>query len=355
MIFVTGGAGFIGSNFVLDWLEHYREPVLNIDKLTYSGNPNNLVSAKKNPRHFFIHGDISDRSMMKKLLYKFSPRLIVHFAAETHVDRSIHDPELFLQTNVMGTFSLLEEVLAYWKSLPSRKKKMFRFLHISTDEVYGSLQPGEPSFNERSPYAPNSPYSASKAASDHLVRVYHHTYELPTLITHCSNNYGPYQHPEKLIPLMILHALEGKTLPLYGDGLNERNWLFVKDHCTALRLVAAKGKIGEVYLIGDDHSRTNKEVVMTLCDLLDELRPLSGHSYHTLIRSVKDRPGHDKRYDIDASKLIQELGWSPQMSFEEGIRYTIMWYLNHKEWMGNALNEEWQHWMKKQYEEKLIH
>ena len=327
MLLVTGGAGFIGSNFVLGTVAQAGEPVVNLDKLTYAGSLRNLDALRGDARHTFVQGDICDRELLRKLLEQHRPRAIVHLAAETHVDRSIQGPAEFVQTNVVGTFALLEESRAYWQDLAAPERTAFRFLHISTDEVYGSLGPEAPAFTEETPYAPNSPYSASKAASDHLVRAYHHTYGLPTLITNCSNNYGPHQFPEKLIPLMIHHALAGKPLPVYGDGLNVRDWLYVEDHCAALREVLAHGRPGEVYNVGGGAEMKNIDLVRTLCALLDDASPRTGGSYASLITFVQDRPGHDRRYAIDAGKIRRELGWQPQESFESGLRKTVRWYL----------------------------
>lgn len=329
MILVTGGAGFIGSNFVLDWIAAEKESVINIDKLTYAGNIDNLASLENDPRHIFIKADINDRSQLEKLFYEFKPRAVLHFAAESHVDRSIHGPEEFIKTNINGTFTLLEAARAYWSGLEKTAQNDFRFLHVSTDEVYGSLSSTDPAFSETTPYAPNSPYSASKAASDHLVRAYHHTYGLPTLTTNCSNNYGPYQFPEKLIPLIILNALQNKTLPIYGDGMNKRDWLYVGDHCAAIRTVLAKGKPGETYNIGGCNEKNNLEVVNTICEILDELRP-AAQSRKSLITFVKDRPGHDRRYAIDARKIERELNWKPTESFTSGIYKTVQWYLSNQ-------------------------
>ena len=342
-ILITGGAGFIGSNFILGWIANEDSWVVNLDKLTYAGNVRNLDSLKDDARYIFVKGDINDQSLVRNLLNRYKPRAIVHFAAESHVDRSIHGPQDFIQTNINGTFQVLEESRVYWESLGSEKKSAFRFLHVSTDEVYGSLGPGDSPFTETTQYAPNSPYSASKAASDHLIRAYHHTYGLPTLTSNCSNNYGPYQFPEKLIPLMILNALNRKPLPVYGDGLNIRDWLYVGDHCEALRTVLAKGKPGEVYNIGGCNEKTNIEVVRTVCTILDELRPNSkiGH-YESLITFIKDRPGHDRRYAIDVGKIERELGWQPAISFETGIRKTVQWYLDNMEWVENVTSGEYQ-------------
>ncbi len=328
MIIVTGGAGFIGSNFTLDWLKGNNEPVINIDKLTYAGNLANLASLADDPRHIFIKADINDKHTMEMLFREYQPRAIVHFAAESHVDRSITGPADFIQTNILGTFSLLETAREYYLNLPAEQKKQFRFLHVSTDEVYGSLSPQDSGFSEITAYAPNSPYSASKAASDHLVRAYFHTYGLPVLTTNCSNNYGPYQFAEKLIPHIILNALAGKTLPIYGDGLNIRDWLYVSDHCAAIRCVLEKGRPGEVYNIGGNNEKNNLTVVNKICEVLDQLKPLSSKSsYKQYIQFVKDRPGHDQRYAIDASKIEKELGWEPEENFESGLSKTISWYL----------------------------
>ncbi|MBI2745576.1 MAG: dTDP-glucose 4,6-dehydratase [Burkholderiales bacterium] len=350
MILVTGGAGFIGANFVLDWLAQTDEPVLNLDKLTYAGNLENLASLQGDKRHVFVQGDIADSALVARLLPEHRPRAVVNFAAESHVDRSIHGPEDFIQTNIVGSFRLLEAVRAYWGGLDEASKTAFRFLHVSTDEVYGSLAPGEPAFTEQHRYEPNSPYSASKAASDHLVRAYHHTYGLPVLTTNCSNNYGPYHFPEKLIPLMIVNALAGKPLPVYGDGMQIRDWLYVKDHCSAIRRVLAAGKLGEVYNVGGWNEKPNIEIVQTLCALLDELRPRTdGKSYREQISYVKDRPGHDRRYAIDARKLERELGWTPAETFETGIRKTVVWYLEHPDWVAHVLSGAYRDWVQKQY------
>jgi dTDP-glucose 4,6-dehydratase len=345
-ILVTGGAGFIGSNFVLNWIAHEGTPVVNLDKLTYAGNPGNLAGLKDDSRHLFVKGDIGDRILVRELLGRHQPRAVVNFAAESHVDRSIHGPEDFIQTNVNGTFHLLQETQAYWEKLVDNARATFRFLHISTDEVYGSLGPEDAAFTESTPYAPNSPYSASKAASDHLVRAFHHTYGLPTLTSNCSNNYGPYQFPEKLIPLTILNALNRKPLPVYGDGLNVRDWLYVTDHCVALRAVLAEGRPGEAYNIGGGNERTNIDVVRTVCALLDELRPLSPpENYASLITFIKDRPGHDRRYAIDACKIGHELGWKPAESFETGLRKTVRWYLANLDWAENVASGAYQKWL----------
>ncbi len=350
MILVTGGAGFIGSNFVLDWLAQSDEPVINLDKLTYAGNLENLASLQGDSRHIFVQGDINDRALVESLLAQHTPRAIVHFAAESHVDRSIHGPEDFVITNVNGTFHLLEAARGYWSALSPAEKDAFRFLHVSTDEVYGSLGPNDPAFTETTPYAPNSPYSASKAASDHLVRAYHHTYGMPTLTTNCSNNYGPYQFPEKLIPLMIHNALTGKPLPIYGDGMNVRDWLYVSDHCSGIREVLGKGKLGETYNIGGWNEKPNLEIVHTLCDLLDELQPRADkQSYRSQITYVTDRPGHDRRYAIDARKIERELGWRPAETFDTGIRKTVQWYLQHGEWVEHIVNGSYRQWVEKQY------
>jgi dTDP-glucose 4,6-dehydratase len=350
MILVTGGAGFIGSNFVLEWLAHSDEPVVNLDLLTYAGNLENLASIQGDPRHHFVKGDIGDRALLAKLLTQNQPRAVINFAAESHVDRSIHGPADFIQTNIVGTFNLLESVREYWTALPDAQKTAFRFLHVSTDEVYGSLEKDDPAFSETNAYEPNSPYSASKAASDHLVRAWHHTYGLPVLTTNCSNNYGPYHFPEKLIPLCILNALAGKPLPIYGDGQQVRDWLFVKDHCSAIRHVLEKGQLGETYNVGGWNEKANLEVVETLCQILDELKPRAdGESYQSQITFVKDRPGHDRRYAIDATKLEKELGWKPAETFETGIRKTVMWYLEHQDWVSHVLSGEYQGWLEKQY------
>ncbi|MFM8510325.1 MAG: dTDP-glucose 4,6-dehydratase, partial [Betaproteobacteria bacterium] len=330
----TGGAGFIGSNFVLDWrAAHPGEPVINLDALTYAGNLENLQALAQDPGHHFVKGDIGDRAHVDALLNTHRPRAIVHFAAESHVDRSIHGPAAFMKTNVEGTFTLLEAARGYWGSLDEPAKAAFRFLHVSTDEVYGSLGPQDAPFTETHPYEPNSPYSASKAASDHLVRAWHHTYGLTVLTTNCSNNYGPFHFPEKLIPLMIVNALAGKPLPVYGDGLQVRDWLYVKDHCSAIRAVLAGGRLGETYNVGGWNEKPNIEIVQTVCALLDELRPSADGSYTRLITFVKDRPGHDRRYAIDARKIERELGWRPAETFESGIRKTIQWYLDHPDWV----------------------
>jgi dTDP-glucose 4,6-dehydratase len=347
---VTGGAGFIGSNFVLDWLNQSDEPVINLDKLTYAGNLENLASLQGDSRHIFISGDIGDATLVSSLLAEHKPRAIINFAAESHVDRSIHGPEDFIQTNIVGTFHLLESVRAYWNGLEGTAKTSFRFLHVSTDEVYGSLAKDDSAFTESHRYEPNSPYSASKAASDHLVRAYHHTYGLPVLTTNCSNNYGPYHFPEKLIPLMIVNALAGRPLPVYGDGQQIRDWLYVKDHCSAIRRVLEAGKVGEIYNIGGWNEKPNLEIVHTVCSLLDELRPKAdGASYSTQISYVKDRPGHDRRYAIDASKIERELGWKPAETFETGIRKTVQWYLANPEWVAHVQSGAYRAWVQAQY------
>jgi dTDP-glucose 4,6-dehydratase len=331
MLLVTGGAGFIGSNLVLSTIAETGEPIVNLDKLTYAGNPANLESLRGDARHVLVQGDICDRALVRGLLERHRPRAILHLAAESHVDRSIEGPAEFVQTNVFGTFALLEEARAYWQSLAAPERAAFRFLHVSTDEVYGSLGPDDPAFSEATPYAPNSPYSASKAGSDHLVRAYWHTYGLPTLTTNCSNNYGPRQFPEKLIPLMIHHALAGKPLPVYGDGQNVRDWLYVLDHCAALRVVLERGRPGETYNIGGGAEMRNIDLVQTLCTLLDDARPRTGGSYASLISFVKDRPGHDRRYAIDSRKIQRELAWAPKETFESGLRSTVRWYLERRE------------------------
>ncbi len=353
MILVTGGAGFIGSNFVLDWLVEAGEPVVNLDLLTYAGNPANLTSLEGNERHRLVVGDIGEGSLVGTLLREHRPRAIVHFAAESHVDRSIIDPGAFLRTNIEGTYRLLEAARGYWAGLTGEARTGFRFLHVSTDEVYGSLGPKDPAFTEQTAYAPNSPYAASKAASDHLVRAYHHTYGLPVLTTNCSNNYGPFQFPEKLIPLMILNALEGKPLPVYGDGQNVRDWLFVGDHCRAIRTVLANGAPGEVYNIGGGSERTNMQVVHAICDILDALRP-TAKPRRELIRFVTDRPGHDRRYAIDARKIEHELGWTPQVGFEQGMRETVGWYLDHLPWVEDVRTGAYLDWLKTNYAERSI-
>jgi dTDP-glucose 4,6-dehydratase len=350
MILVTGGAGFIGANFVLDWLAAQDEPVVNVDKLTYAGNLDNLASLQGDARHVFVQGDIGDAALINGLLNQHQPRAVVNFAAESHVDRSIHGPEDFIQTNVLGTFRLLEAVRGYWSGLDTSAKSGFRVLHVSTDEVYGSLAASEAAFTEQHRYEPNSPYSASKAASDHLVRAWHHTYGLPVLTTNCSNNYGPFHFPEKLIPLMVVQALAGKPLPVYGDGQQIRDWLYVKDHCSAIRRVLDAGRVGEVYNVGGWNEKPNLEIVHTICALLDELKPRAdGASYATQIAFVKDRPGHDRRYAIDARKLERELGWKPAETFETGIRKTVQWYLDHPEWVARAQSGAYRDWLNTQY------
>ena len=351
MILITGGAGFIGSNFVLDWLKDRKaEGIVNLDKLSYAGNLATLDSLKSDPRHIFVHGDIGDNELVTKLLNEHEPRAIVNFAAESHVDRSIHTPAEFVQTNIVGTFNLLECGRAYWNALDESKKATFRFHHVSTDEVYGSLSSNEPAFTETNPYEPNSPYSASKAASDHLVRAWFHTYGFPVITTNCSNNYGPYHFPEKLIPLVILNAINGKSLPIYGDGQQIRDWLYVGDHCSAIREVLAKGKLGETYNIGGWNEKANIEVVKTICSILDGLKPRAdGKSYAEQITFVKDRPGHDRRYAIDASKVKRELGWSPKETFDTGIRKTVQWYLDNPVWIEGVVSGSYREWLQKQY------
>ena len=349
MILVTGGAGFIGANFVLEWIAKTGEAVVDLDKLTYAGNLENLASLNGDPRHVFVQGDIGDRALVAKLLKHHRPRAVVNFAAESHVDRSIHGPEDFIQTNVVGTFHLVAETRTYWETLADADKAAFRFLHVSTDEVYGSLGPNAPQFTEATAFAPNSPYSASKAASDHLVRAYHHTYGLPTLTTNCSNNYGPFQFPEKLIPLIIKNALAGQPLPIYGDGMNVRDWLYVTDHCSAIRVVLEKGVPGETYNVGGWNEKPNIEIVRTICALLDEMRPDPAGPHERLVTFVTDRPGHDRRYAIDATRIARELGWKPAETFETGIRKTVKWYLDNQGWMGRVTSGEYRRWMEKQY------
>jgi dTDP-glucose 4,6-dehydratase len=350
MILITGGAGFIGSNFVLDWLAAGREPVVNLDALTYAGNLRNLESVAGDGRHTFVRGDIRDRDLVERLLGEHAVRAIVHFAAESHVDRSIHGPEDFVSTNVVGTFRLLEAARAHWTSLPAGDRDAFRFVHVSTDEVYGSLAAADPPFAETSRYEPNSPYSATKAASDHLVRGYHHTYGLPVVTTNCSNNYGPFQFPEKLIPLVIHNALAGKPLPIYGDGRQVRDWLYVGDHCAALRRVLEAGRAGEVYNIGGSSEMANLDVVHALCGILDELAPRSGGgSYREQIAFVKDRPGHDRRYAIDARKIAAELGWRPAETFTSGLRRTVRWYLDHQAWVADVTSGGYRDWVARHY------
>jgi dTDP-glucose 4,6-dehydratase len=348
VILVTGGAGFIGSNFVLDWLAQSDEAILNIDKLTYAGNLKNLASLKDDPRHVFVRADICEREHIEALLAKHKPRALVHFAAESHVDRSIHGPGEFITTNINGTFSLLEAARSYWSALPDGEKAAFRFLHVSTDEVFGSLGPADPAFSETTPYAPNSPYSASKAAADHLVRAYRHTYGMPVVTTNCSNNYGPYHFPEKLIPLIIANALAGKPLPIYGDGQQVRDWLYVSDHCAAIRRVLQDGRLGETYNVGGWNEMANLQVVHTLCDILDKLAPKTG-SYRDQITYVKDRPGHDRRYAIDATKLERELGWKPAETFESGIMKTVQWYLANQAWVADVQSGSYLNWVEQNY------
>jgi dTDP-glucose 4,6-dehydratase len=349
-ILVTGGAGFIGSNFVLDWFAAGSdEAVVNLDALTYAGNLHNLDTLRGDARHVFVQGDIGDRALLDRLLAAYRPRAVVHLAAESHVDRSIHGPGDFMRTNVLGSFSLLEAARRHWSGLEGEAKAAFRFLHVSTDEVYGSLAPDAPAFSEDHPYAPNSPYSASKAASDHLVRAWHHTYGLPALTTNCSNNYGPYHFPEKLIPLMIVNALAGKPLPVYGDGMQVRDWLYVGDHCSAIRAVLAKGRVGQTYNVGGWNERPNIEIVRMVCALLDDLRPSAAGSYVRLLTHVNDRPGHDRRYAIDARKIERELGWRPAETFETGIRKTVQWYLDHAEWVANVQSGGYRDWLARQY------
>lgn len=350
MILITGGAGFIGGNFVLDWLTGSDEPVVNLDALTYAGNLHTLDTLKNDARHIFVQGDIGDTTLVSELLQKYKPRAVVNFAAESHVDRSIHGPADFIQTNVLGTFNLLESVRAYWNGLPESDKSVFRFLHVSTDEVYGTLSADDAPFSETNRYEPNSPYSASKAASDHLVRAWHHTYGLPVVTTNCSNNYGPYHFPEKLIPLVMLNALASKPLPIYGDGQQIRDWLYVKDHCSAIRRVLEAGRLGETYNVGGWNEKANLDVVHTICALLDELQPRAdGKSYAEQISFVTDRAGHDRRYAIDARKLERELGWKPAETFESGIRKTVQWYLDNTDWTGNVTSGAYREWTEKQY------
>lgn len=349
MILVTGGAGFIGSNFVLNWLANSAEAVVNLDKLTYAGNLNNLRSIQDDPRYSFVHGDICDSALVLSLLKRYKPRAVVHFAAESHVDRSILGPADFISTNITGTFSLLEATREYWSAMEIEDRNSFRFLHISTDEVYGTLSSEDPPFRETNAYAPNSPYAATKAASDHLVRAYHHTYGLPTLTTNCSNNYGPLHFPEKLIPLVIANARAGKNLPIYGDGNQIRDWLYVVDHCTAIERVLAAGRPGETYNIGGWNEKTNLQVVRTLCDILDRLQPLIDGSYADQIRFVADRPGHDRRYAIDARKIERELGWRPSETFETGIEKTVKWYLDNQDWVADVQSGSYIQWVDRQY------
>jgi dTDP-glucose 4,6-dehydratase len=352
MILVTGGAGFIGANFVLDWLAGTSEPVVNLDALTYAGNLESLASLQGDARHVFVQGDICDRELLARLMAEHRPRAIVHFAAESHVDRSIHGPGAFIKTNVDGTFALLEAARAHWSALEGEAKAAFRFHHVSTDEVYGSLGKTDAPFTEDHVYEPNSPYSASKAASDHLVRAWHHTYGLPVVTTNCSNNYGPYHFPEKLIPLMIVNALAGKPLPVYGDGQQIRDWLFVADHCSAIREVLARGRLGETYNVGGWNEKPNIEIVQTICALLDELQPDPAGSYSRLITYVTDRPGHDRRYAIDARKLERELGWKPAETFDTGIRKTVRWYLDHRDWVGHVQSGAYREWVATQYSKR---
>ena len=353
-LLVTGGAGFIGSNFVLNWIDAEESAVVNLDLLTYAGNPENLSSLEGDSRHVLVRGDICDAGLVAELLHKHQPRAVVHFAAESHVDRSIASPEAFIRTNVQGTFVLLDQAKAYWSGLVEADQRAFRFLHVSTDEVYGTLGPADPAFSETTAYAPNSPYAASKAASDHLARAYYHTWGFPVLTTNCSNNYGPFQFPEKLIPLMILNALENKPLPVYGDGMNVRDWLFVEDHCSAIRAVLANGRVGETYNIGGDSERANIDVVTTICDLVDEMRPRTGGgSRRELITYVKDRPGHDRRYAIDAAKLSRELGWRPAAEFVSGLRKTVRWYLDNSAWIESVRTGAYMDWINKNYTERV--
>lgn len=354
MILVTGGAGFIGANFILDWLRESDESVINLDKLTYAGNLENFLELAGDPRYAFVHGDIGNQALVEGLLLEHRPRAIINFAAESHVDRSIHGPGEFIETNIVGTFKLLEGVRVFFSAMSAAEKSAFRFLHVSTDEVYGSLSAIDPAFKENNPYQPNSPYSASKAASDHLVRAYHHTYGLPVLTTNCSNNYGPFQFPEKLIPLMIVNALAGKPLPVYGDGLQIRDWLYVADHCSALRTVLANGRLGEIYNIGGWNENTNLAIVHAICDLLDEMRPRDdGKAYSEQIAYVTDRPGHDRRYAIDAGKIKRDLGWRPQETFDTGIRKTVQWYLDNQDWVGNVQSGTYREWIEKNYGERV--
>jgi dTDP-glucose 4,6-dehydratase len=353
-ILVTGGAGFIGSNFVLAWMKDVGTPVVNLDLLTYAGNPANLASLKDDPQHLLVRGDICDAELLASLLREHRPRAIVHFAAESHVDRSIVAPDAFIRTNVQGTFTLLEQAKRYWLELDEADRRDFRFLHVSTDEVYGTLGPHDPAFSETTAYAPNSPYAASKAGSDHLARAYYHTFGLPVLTTNCSNNYGPFQFPEKLIPLMILNALEGKPLPVYGDGGNVRDWLFVEDHCAAIRTVLERGRTGETYNIGGNSERKNLDVVTTICNLVDEMSPdLTAGSRRRLIAFVQDRPGHDRRYAINAAKIQSELGWTPAEQFETGLRKTVRWYLDHRAWTESVRSGAYLEWMERNYAERL--
>ena len=353
-LLITGGAGFIGSNFVLDGLAESDEQIVNLDALTYAGNLNNLASLQADPRHVFVHGSIGERDLLDQLLGEHRPRAILHFAAESHVDRSIHGPGAFIETNVQGTYTLLEAARTYWNgnALDAEARAAFRFLHVSTDEVFGTLTSDAPAFTETHPYAPNSPYSASKAASDHLVRAWCHTYGLPVLTTHCSNNYGPYHFPEKLIPLVIVNALAGKPLPIYGDGLQVRDWLYVGDHCSAIRAVLARGRVGETYNIGGWNEMTNLAIVKTICTLLDELRPSADGPYERLVTFVKDRPGHDRRYAIDARKIEAELGWRPAETFDSGIRKTVQWVLDHADWIADVQSGHYRDWLATQYDQR---
>ena len=352
-ILVTGGAGFIGSNFILEWFAQDDADVVNLDKLTYAGNLRNLASLDGDPRHTFVHGDIANYAVVSGLLERYQPRAILHFAAESHVDRSIHGPEDFITTNVTGTFRLLQAARGYWSKLAEPRRARFRFLHVSTDEVFGSLGPQDPAFTEESPYRPNSPYSASKASADHLVRAYRHTYGLPTLTVNCSNNYGPFQFPEKLIPLMVLNAVQRKPLPVYGDGLNVRDWLFVQDHCAAIRLVLRAGRVGETYNVGGNAERTNLEVVKAICGIVDALRP-GTTPCESLIRLVKDRPGHDRRYAIDAAKIRHELGWAPKETFESGLRKTVRWYLDNQAWVAAVTDGSYRDWLATHYADSEV-
>lgn len=348
MILITGGAGFIGSNFILEWITQSDEAIINVDKLTYAGNLQNLAALSSHPQYIFVRTDIGDGSKINELFTRYQPRAIIHMAAESHVDRSIHGPEDFIQTNITGTFRLLEAARQYWQGLPDTLKETFRFLHVSTDEVFGTLSPDEPAFTEQHAFRPNSPYSASKAASDCLVRAYHHTYSLPTLTTHCSNNYGAYQFPEKLIPLMITNALAGKSLPVYGDGQQIRDWLYVNDHCSAIRCVLEKGKPGETYNIGGCNEKPNLEIVHTICDILQTHRP-ADHDYRSLITYVADRPGHDRRYAVDSHKIQRELGWEPAETFASGIQKTVQWYLQNQEWCRNVQSGDYRKWIETNY------
>ena len=349
-ILVTGGAGFIGANFIIDWLQTRNEAVVNLDKLTYAGNLRNLTSVEDHENYAFIQGDIGDSALIPKLLAEYKPRVVINFAAESHVDRSIHCAEDFIRTNVVGVYRLLNNVLSHWSELPETEKTGFRFLHVSTDEVYGALEPDEPAFTEDNRYKPNNPYSASKAASDHLVRAFHHTYGLPVLTTNCSNNYGPFQFPEKLVPLFIHNALAQKSLPLYGDGRQVRDWLYVRDHCTAIRQVLETGEVGEVYNIGGNNEKTNLEIANMLCEILDEIRPGNGgESYKSLITLVQDRPGHDRRYAMDSSRIQRDLGWRASETVESGIRKTVSWYLENQDWVAATAGSGYQNWIRKQY------